>query len=475
MSIGFLRELKGMVLLSSARRLRSSHWLLAAALFVPSLAPLLAAGPDDVGYGTILQLQSEKKKDRRAAQKAIVRSGDKTLIPGLIDSLFFTPHEYREETVASLEALADIEIGPNYKGWVEWIGMHPEIDARDGYVEFKARLLARIDALYNKIFYFDVPMKIRFEEVVWGGVRVGGIPALVNPATIPVEQADYLQDDELVFGAAVGGEYRAYPLRIMDWHEMANDILGGKPVALSYCTLCRSGVLYDTRKPGGGHFLFGTSGVLYRSNKLMIDDGTLSLWSNLTGEPVVGKLTSEPIRLQVLPMTLTTWKEWRTLHPETSVLDLEPLRSQYAFLYDPGAAEESREGVSFPVWQKDSRLGRNDEVYALIVRGRPKAYAIDAAIAAGVVNDTIGKTAIVLVADPESGSIRAYARGERELHRSPQGELVDERGRVWEVGEEALTSAGDDGQIERLERAPGHVAFWFGWYGFYPSTELWTG
>jgi hypothetical protein len=436
--------------------------------------PVLAASGDGVGYVTILQLQSEKKKERRSAQKSLIASRGKSLIPGLIDSMFFTPRELREETALTLEALAGIELGANYKNWVEWVGMHPEVDPRDGYVEFKSRLLTRIDSLYGSIFYFDVPMKIRFEEVVWGGVRVGGIPALVNPATLSVEEADYLRDDELVFGAAVEGEYRAYPLRIMDWHEMINDTIGGKPVALSYCTLCRSGILYDTQKPEGGHFVFGTSGVLYRSNKLMIDEDTLSLWSNLTGEPVVGKLTASSIRLQVLPMTLTTWEEWRTLHPETTVLDLTALQSQYAFLYDPGAADESREGVSFPVWQKDSRMKRNDEVYALIVDGKPKAYSVDGVIVAGVVNDTIGDTTIVLVADPVSGSIRAFSRGEHTLLRNPQGELVDDQGKVWVVREEALSSEDADGRQQRLERLPGHVAYWFGWFGFYPSTELWA-
>ncbi len=455
---------------------KGSMMLLAGVVsFSAAAESAVAANRDEVGYGTILELQSEKRKDRKAAQKALVGSRDKTMIPGLIDSLFFTPRELRGETVEALETLSGIELGTNYKDWVEWIGMHPEIDPRDGYVEFKSRLLSRIDTLYTKIFYFDVPMKIRFEEVVWGGVRVGGIPALVNPAAIPVEKADYLQDDELVFGAAVEGEYRAYPLRIMDWHEMANDTLGGRPVTLSYCTLCRSGVLYDARKPGGDHFVFGTSGVLYRSNKLMIDEGTLSLWSNLTGEPVVGRLTSEPIRLQVLPMTLTTWAEWRNLHPETTVLDLDALQSKYAFLYDPGAADESRQGVAFPVWQRDSRLQRNDEVYAMVVRGRPKAYSIEATITAGVVNDSVGPSPVVLIADPMSGSIRAFDRGERTFQRDTEGRLLDDQGVAWTVTEEALISQGAGGEPQRLDRVPGHVAYWFGWFGFYPSTELWSG
>ena len=136
------------------------------------------------------------------------------------------------------------------------------------------------------------------------------------------------------------------------------------------------------------------------------------------GEPVVGTLTLEPIKLQVLPMTLTTWGEWFALHPETSVLDLAALQTEFAFHYEPGAADEAREGVTFPVWQRDGRLDRDDEVYALVVAGRPKAYTVKDVVSAGVVNDAVGDTTVVLVADPESGAIRVFARGDRTFQRN---------------------------------------------------------
>lgn len=102
-------------------------------------------------------------------------------------------------------------------------------------------------------------------------------------------EADYLSDHEPVFGVSINGDQRAYPLRILDWHEMANDVVGGRPVARAYCTLCGSGILYDATA-AGQTYVFGSSGFLFRSNKLMYDRTTNTLWNRLTGEPVIGKL-----------------------------------------------------------------------------------------------------------------------------------------------------------------------------------------
>ena len=447
--------------------------LMGVALLLAPPVPAIAEQGKGVGYDTIQQLQSEKKKQRKKAQKALIEAGDTSLVPGLVDSLFFIPREQRAEALEVLEALTGAELGTRYFDWVEWVGAHPEIEPRSGYAQFKAELLSRIDPRYTEILYEGVPARVRLTEVVWGGVRVDEIPTLMNPDTIPALDAEYLGDGELVFGAAVNGEYRAYPLRIMDWHELLNDEIGGEPVALSYCTLCRSGILFHSRAADGKQRVFGTSGLLYRSNKLMFDHDTESLWSNLTGEPVVGKLAEDPVGLEVLPLTLTTWGEWRWRHPTTTVLDLEPLAFYYPFDYQPGSADEARSGVSFPVWKKDPRLQRNEEVYVLRIEGSPKAFVVEAALAAGVVNDSVGASPIVLVADSRSGSIRAYERGDRRFRWSEADELVDDRDLVWNLTEDALISS--ENEAVRLQRLPGHVAFWFGWYGFYPDTEVWDG
>lgn len=426
----------------------------------------------DRGYALLSGLMSEQARERKAAAEALIAADDRSLIPGLVDALFFIPKTRRGEAFEVLSRLAGEKAPPLYLDWVERVGAHPEWQPKAGYATWKASLLARIHPTYSKIFYKGAPARIRLEEIVSGGVGFEGIPALDDPATIPAAKAGYLNDGEKVFGVSLEGEARAYPLRMLDWHEMLNDRIGGRPVTLSYCTLCGSGILYDTRTPIGKPYTFGTSGLLYRSNKLMVDRQTLSLWNNLTGEPVVGRLGQSPVRLPILPLTLTTWKEWRTRHPETTTLALDAaLVGRFGFNYQPGAADRQRRGVSFPVWNKSAALDPKAEVFALRLGDPPKVYPIETLIAERLVNDRVSDTPVVLIADPASGAVRAFARGDRTFRLAANGELLDQDDRRWRIEEEALIAEAQ----APLQRLAGHQAFWFGWYGFYPGSEIYRG
>jgi hypothetical protein len=322
-------------------------------------------------------------------------------------------------------------------------------------------------------------LAIRPEEIIWGGVPLAGIPALDNPPTIPGVTADYLRPRERVFGLVVAGEARAYPLRILSWHELANDRLADKPITLSFCTLCGSGVFYSSQVPDIGTLEFDTSGLLYRSNKLMVDRTTQTLWSNLTGEPVVGRLVQPGRRLEMIPGTLTTWGAWLERHPDTSVLDLKALRRQFAgrtrFDYRPGAADRARSGVSFPVGLESAALARDSEVFTLRVGRSAKAYLLERLLKVGVLNDVLGDEPVVLIADRKSGAVRSYRRGRHEFRLGRSGEILDELGRNWTAGEVALRPPEQTRGLAPLDRLPGHVALWFGWYAFFPHTEVWNG
>jgi hypothetical protein len=450
---------------------------LSAVLFFCLLATPGAARAAELsseeGYGLLRRLMSESAGERRKAARALADSKDLSLLPGLVDAYFFLPKARRAEAHSALTALTGEKRSDRYHDWVELVGARENLVPKPGYLAWKAELFSRIDPRYKSILYDGAPSRIRLEEVVFGGVPVEGIPALDNPAHIPAAEAKYLNDSERVFGVSAGGEQRAYPLRILDWHEMANDVVGGEPVTLSYCTLCGSGVLYQTRTPSGQAYTFGTSGLLYRSNKLMIDRQTLSLVNNLTGEPAVGRLARSPVRLPVLPLTITTWKEWRERHPRTTVLALDrEMERRWGFSYLPGAADRRRAGVSFPVWLKSGALDPKEEIYAVRLGEAAKAYPIERALKERVINDTLAGEALVVVADPESGAVRIYRRGGRTF--APGGnarELVDERGKRWSVEENSLVAEGDS----PLERLPGHQAFWFGWYSFFPRSELYGG
>ncbi|HUF79054.1 MAG TPA: DUF3179 domain-containing protein [Thermoanaerobaculia bacterium] len=459
--------------------------VLAALAAAPTAA---AAVPETLssteGYGLVRDLASGDRGSRRRAAGRLIEARDESLVPGLVDALFFIPRKDRGLTLNVLEALTGEKRGSRYLDWVEYVGSRTDLEPKVGYAGFKGSLFERIDPRFRSLLHDGAPARIRLEEVVWGGVRFEGIPALDRPRHVPAAEAGYLLADELVFGVAVGGEHRAYPRRILSWHEMANDLVGGEPVTLSFCTLCDSAVLYSGRLASGEVLTFGTSGLLYRSNKLMVDRATGTLWSNLLGEAVVGPLAAldadgegsaagAPARLEVLPLTLTTWAEWHSLHPETTVLALDPeLGRRWGFDYSPGAADRAREGVSFPIWRKSGRLDPKAEVYALRVGGAPKAYPVERLEAEGVVNDTVGGEPVVLVTDPGSGAVRAYRRGGHRFRWSEDGALVDGQDRPWRQTETGLEPPAGAVDLEPLPRLPGHVTFWFGWFGFFPETEV---
>ncbi len=451
-----------------------------APLFLLLLAaPAAAAGlSSEEGYGLLRRLAVGSPEERKAAARALAEARDPSLVPGLVDAYFFLPKGQRADALAALTALTGERPGERYHDWVELVGRRQDLAPKPGYLAFKAELLSRIDPRFKALLYDGAPVRIRPEEIVFGGVPVEGIPALDRPAHVPAAAASYLTDTERVFGVSVRGEARAYPLRILDWHEMVNDVVGGEPVTLSYCTLCGSGVLYDTSGADGSERTFGTSGLLYRSNKLMVDRQTRTLWSNLTGEAVLGRLAGpEPARLAVLPVVVTTWKEWRTRHPATTVLALDPeMERRWGFRYLPGAAGQRRAGVAFPVWLKSGALDPKAEIYAVRLGERAKAYPVERALKERVINDTLGGEPLVVVADPGSGAVRVYRRGGRTFKPgSDAAELVDADGRRWSAGEEALAPVAADPAIPPLPRLSGHLSFWLGWYAFFPQSELYGG
>lgn len=401
---------------------------------------------------------------------------------GLIEQSSLPP------TLAALESLSGQPLAGDWPGWVEWYGT-TDLSPPPGFTGWKGRLLSRIDPGFGEFLREEWPSRIRVEEIQWGGVRVDGIPALDNPRTLEADKATFLEPGEPVFGVDFNGEARAYPLRILDWHEMANDVVGGVPFSLAYCTLCGAAIAYDGRASDGQTYTFGSSGFLYRSNKLMYDRQTRTLWNQLTGEPVLGELAgSDPLlELTLLPVVLTSWREWQNQHPDTSVVDID---TGYQRVYLPGAAYGgyfAAEDTMFPVWQRGEALPDKAQIYAMRIDGVPKAYPLETLLAERVVNDTLAGTPLVLVAGEEAitvegtslrdgqvtyqagGEVRAYQRGEATFRPgSDPGTVLDSSGRPWEITEAALVGPGG----ERAPRLSGHLAYWFGWYAFFPQTQV---
>jgi hypothetical protein len=209
-----------------------SRFLLAVALAMAQ-APAVAEESQE-GYELVRRLMSEQRGERREAARKLLAKPDPSLIPALVDAMFFTPKLARAEVVEVLRALAGENPGDGYYEWVELVGRQTDLTGRPGYMDWKLSLLSRIDPTYQKIFYHGAPAQIRLEEIVWGGVKLDGIPPLEDPPRVPAAEARFLSDRELVFGVSAGGAHHAYPLRYLSWHEMVNDVIGGEPITLSY-------------------------------------------------------------------------------------------------------------------------------------------------------------------------------------------------------------------------------------------------
>ena len=169
---------------------------------------------------------------------------------------------------------------------------------------------------------FDVTRHvIPLDEIQMGGPPKNGIPALDHPAFISASEANRsLKDQDMVLAVEFFGVAKAYPVRLLNWHEVVNDDVGEQPVLISWCPLCGSGVVYDVRLDGRP-YTFGVSGLLYQQNLLLFDHATESLWSQLRGRAVTGPLAGTSLRL--LPVSMTTWRNWKAEHPQTLVLSFQ--------------------------------------------------------------------------------------------------------------------------------------------------------
>lgn len=274
---------------------------------------------------------------------------------------------------------------------------------------------------------------IPLEEIVDGGPPKDGIPALYDPGFVEAGKAGFLSPGDRVLGLSISGEAKAYPLKILNWHELVNDRVGGKWVLVSFCPLCGTGMAFDAELDGQ-RFLFGVSGKLYNSDVLFYDKKTESLWSQIKMQAVTGPMTGTGLVL--LPAEHTTWGDWRSRHPETRVLsDQTGYPRDYAA--NPYEGYEDYERTFFPIPREDTRLLRKAWVLGVIVGGRAKAYAFESlAKEPGPLRDRVGGRTIIVRYDRKNRSA---------VVTDAQGAPV-----------------------------PSVQAYWFAWAAFHPDTELFS-
>ena len=382
-------------------------------------------------------------RDQQVALDELKASGDPRLAWVITDMMRFT---WRSQFDDALADTATHLLGLKLKTPQRWHEITDHLIAWDipaypGYLETKRAIFTQFVPGWERIF---VEGDIDWRLVSWGGVLIDDrpydqtdkncncIPAADNPEVSNAEDATWLDDDDIVFGIEVNGEYRAYPRQIMEVREMVNDTLGGRDLGIPYCTLCGAAQAYftDELAPGVKRPVLRTSGLLSRSNKVMYDINTYSVFDTFLGKAVTGPLAKKGVVLKQASVVTTDWGTWKAQHPTTTVL-LERYALGRNFNFREG---RDADGPIFPVGDVDPRLPVQEDIIGVITAsGTPVAFQRSTALVALRDGADVAFENVRLKLD--AGGIRA----------------VDESG--------ADISS--------------HQAFWFAWSQFYDSTALW--
>ena len=319
-----------------------------------------------------------------------------------------------------------------------------DLPAPPGYQEMKSKLFLLIEPRWEP-FFSDLDADVDWRWVSWGGVLIddrplgdseacefGCIPALDDPALTDAASGDWYPNGSTVFGLILGGEAVALPKNVMEVHEMANMTVGGRRLGIPYCTLCGSAQAYLT-DVGDEPLVLRTSGLLSRSNKVMYDLGTKSMFDTFTGAAVSGPLQDAGLILEQVTVVVSTWGEWRAAYPETKIVAKDGGIGR-TYPDDPLEGRDAA-GPVFPVGDVDPRLPAQAQVVGVVsADGTPVAFPVDQASATIEAGSNVEAAGVSLVSD--GGGFRA----------------------VEDDGEELAT----------------HQAFWFAWSQFHPDTVVWT-
>ena len=322
----------------------------------------------------------------------------------------------------------------------------------------------------------DVELPVPRSELDRGAPE-DAIPAITGPAfgTDWSEFAVELAPDERVIGVERGGEARAYPLAILNWHEVVNDTFDG-PLLVTYCPLCGSGLTAE-RRVDDEETTFGVSGLLWNSDLVMYDRATDSLWSQIMATAIRGPKTGSTLSL--VPSTLTKWSAWRETHPDTRVLLPPPASGAIGeakprdYARDPYTGYDESRRIGIGGEEFEGRLHPKTEVIGIAHDGVARAYPFDAVTSDGVINDRVGDLPVVVTTDPGAALV-AYERrvdGD-ELTFEPAGtDTIRAGGSRWRRATgEAIDGPHEGTQLPRANDAS--PMFFFAWRDFNPDTGV---
>lgn len=281
-------------------------------------------------------------------------------------------------------------------------------------------------------------------------------------------------DDEFVIGVAVNGVAKAYPVRLLSLHEIVNDEFGGQPVLVTWCPLCFSAIAFDP-VVDGRPLTFGVSGYLYNDNLVMYDHQTNTLWSQLLGQSVRGAMRR--VQLRILPSIITSWGEWKTVHPDTQILSAEKVGQAAADIIDPYAGYYTSGAAGFSSGlDLDERLPSKLLVIGLLAGDATRAYPLETMRAETLINDEVGVLAALLLFDARLETVLAYNRQAAGqtltfVWAETPGQVMDaETGTKWDI----FTGTAVSGPLvgESLTQLSAPLVFWFAWAAIHPDTTI---
>lgn len=277
---------------------------------------------------------------------------------------------------------------------------------------------------------------IPIEAILPGGPPKDGIPAIDRPKFISAANATYLDPQDRIVGVDLNGQVKAYPIAILNWHEIVNDKIGGKPIVVSFCPLCGTAMVFNA--DAKGIRTFGVSGLLYNSDVLMYDRESQSLWSQIQQQAVTGPMAGT--RLELVAASHTSWQAWSARHPDTWVLSRET-GYQRDYERNPYADYQLQRTLYFPVAHNSNRYHPKEQVLGIHLNGITRAYPFV----------ELAKQAKPQFVDTING----------------QRVLVEWRDRARTASVYALVEGNQRGVA-----LPVTIAYWFAWFAFYPQTEV---
>jgi hypothetical protein len=273
---------------------------------------------------------------------------------------------------------------------------------------------------------------IPIDKILHGGPSKDGIPAIDQPHFIKAKQANFLNVADRIIGIEINGVQRAYPIKILNWHEIVNDHIGNRAIVITYCPLCGTGVVYDANIKGKT-LQFGVSGLLYNSDVLLYDRQTESLWSQILSKSISSKYKNTP--LSIISSSHTSWGKWQQQHPNTLVLSTKT-GYQRNYNRSPYGDYNRNQTIYFPISAKSKRYHPKERVLGISLNGIHKAYPF------------------IELAKNNSSVITDQVAG-KTLHirfdiNNRDGKITDPHGNT----------------------IPSINSFWFAWYAFHPNSKV---